>query len=355
MKRLLFPLVFYFFLTTSVSGAEMSAFEDAPRVPIPSNIVNPQISQDIPLPHVIDIPYGSLNLSWSNGSAQEVKIDHRLPPNVDNSLSFVQVAQAAEMDDLTPEGFENLWGSIQGARQLKDLKNSLAPGYFQKLQAQVESGVSQYVVLANMQILRPQKIHIRDFNIENSRAEFLVSGHSLFGPVQGLVQLVKIEGDWKIDQESWYAGGKDDKRPIGVALKPLEELKYYGDVPSGLFAEVSPDYEVPRNFLSLAKVPYSKDKEAVSFVFLMNEDTMAQEEQVHSEEGGTLKNSHRQSMHVVWTWTKRFMVEQKRIANQYPVDVSIANDEDGYAPRQWNLVLPEKKPREAVISLLWAF
>jgi hypothetical protein len=43
------------------------------------------------------------------------------------------------------------------------------------------------------------------------------------------------------------------------------------------------------------------------------------------------------------------------IEKEYPIDISVANYKDGYAPREWNIVMPSKKPKEVIVSLLWSF
>jgi hypothetical protein len=33
----------------------------------------------------------------------------------------------------------------------------------------------------------------------------------------------------------------------------------------------------------------------------------------------------------------------------------VARYNDGFAPGQWNMIMPRKKPREVDIALLWSF
>ena len=119
---------------------------------------------------------------------------------------------------------------------------------------------------------------------------------------------------------------------------------------AGFLSAVSPDYgyRVNRNFLSLARVPISRRKRSIMFVFLMNDPNR------RPTDAPSAKNE-RTRMHVLWPGTKRMRMEQQMIRNEYPVDVSVANYEDGYAPGEWNVVLPNKKPREIAVSALWSF
>lgn len=112
-------------------------------------------------------------------------------------------------------------------------------------------------------------------------------------------------------------------------------------------SDVSPDYKIKRNPLALTKVTANKHRRAFMFVFLMNKDS--NKEQYRQTAG----YSHRQ-MHVLWTGSKK-IVQPAAIENEYPVDFSIANYDEGFASREWNLVLPNKKPREVTVSFMWSF
>ncbi len=122
----------------------------------------------------------------------------------------------------------------------------------------------------------------------------------------------------------------------------------------GFLSSVSPDYKINRNFLSLTKVPNVNHKQAIMFVFLMNNNRY-ERKRSSSDINTILKDNPRTRMHVLWPGSKKINLEQKIIADEYPVDISIANKEDGYAQGEWNLVLPNKKPREVRVSLLWSF
>lgn len=108
----------------------------------------------------------------------------------------------------------------------------------------------------------------------------------------------------------------------------------------GFLSEVSPDYHIkPR--LDLTKVPSEQRKKAFTFVFLMNKKKPVEADRKH--------------MHVLWTGSKKIMKDQKEFDDKYPVDVSMAQFDDGYAPGEWNVVLPDNKPREVAVAFMWAF
>ena len=68
-----------------------------------------------------------------------------------------------------------------------------------------------------------------------------------------------------------------------------------------------------------------------------------------------LAQGQRPKMHILWSGPNKMMPQQKEIKNEYPVDVSIANDDDGYAPGELNLLLPKKRPNGVTASLMWTF
>jgi hypothetical protein len=111
---------------------------------------------------------------------------------------------------------------------------------------------------------------------------------------------------------------------------------------SGFLSDVSPEYIVDRNWLGLTKIVGDRNKRSIMVVFCMNKKKKETQPQ-------------RPRIHILWTGSKKRMTDQMLIEREYPVDVSIANYRDGYAPREWNIVLPNKKPREVRVSLLWSF
>jgi hypothetical protein len=115
-------------------------------------------------------------------------------------------------------------------------------------------------------------------------------------------------------------------------------------------SEFSPVYRTNKNFLSLSKTPFDRDKKDVSFVFFMNRNKV-------DPHGSKVLDSEdrRTKVHVLWPGSKRMNMEQTLIKDEYPVDVSIANYEDGYSPGEWNVVLPSKKPNEVKVSWAWSF
>lgn len=151
-------------------------------------------------------------------------------------------------------------------------------------------------------------------------------------PVKSYVQKMENE-NWDIEDKTISKNNLHTQRPY-----------------DGFLAAVSPGYTIRRGFLSLAKTSVNRNKQSLMFVFFMNSDKKDSSKTTNQD-----SDNSRARVHVLWPGSKKMNLEQRVIKNEYPVDVSIANYEDGYAPQEWNLVLPTKKPRKVSVSLMWSF
>lgn len=338
MRQLWLSLILCVFLPTLVCKADTTAFDQLPNQHLPQNL----LKESNDPADTSEIRYGFSSLVFTSGPVQEVKIVRQTSPEETNVFSLVKTAEAVGMPTgLTPQYFETIGNSVNRVSQLGDLRSVLSQNNFQALEDKVKSGASQYAVLTMVQTMRPYDIRVMDFDIRKNEATLAVKGQSHLGPMRGLIHLVKQGDLWKIDKENWYAGGRDVQDYLGAFLNPLPAKNKYNDAEStGLMSQISPDYKTNRNFLSLTKVPYHKSRRAFTFVFLLNKEN---------------RNKSHTHMHVLWTGSKKILREQKVVDNQYPIDFSIANFDEGYSARQWNLILPNKKPREVVVSVLWNF
>ena len=136
--------------------------------------------------------------------------------------------------------------------------------------------------------------------------------------------------------------------PINVALSPITwDKSHVHSKTLGLIPLISPYHKVREGFLTLSKVRNNRNRQAIMFVFLMNK------EKVDPNKPTVVKNNSRVRMHILGS--SKIFKEQKIIENELPLDVSMAKYEDGYASDEWNLVLPNRKPKEVRVSLLWSF
>lgn len=357
MMRTLWMLLIFVFLPTFMCKAEMPAFPDTPNTSIPQNLLKTKSNPEANYSDPIEVRYGFSSLKFSQEQPRMVAIDHR---SEDGMFTLVKTAEASALPkDMTTGDFERIFNAVYDAEGMDDLRSILSPKYFQALGDKVRAGTSPYMILAMIQAMRPQDIHIMDFNVHEDRADFSVRGSSAFGPVEGLIRMVKADGLWKIDNENWYAGGRGTRDYIAASLNPLTTQKKYTSLKHHDFmSQLTPDYRVNGNLLSLTKVPFQpRSRRAFTFVFLMNKEKTARDYAGSLYDGpqSVLAKGHAKThMHVLFVGSRR-LVSQQTVEQKYPIDFSVANSEDGYSARQWNLILPNKKPREVAVSLLWNF
>lgn len=341
MNKLLLVLVFMFLLTSISQAEAVNTFN-------PTSNNTDESLQNTATEDVTEISYGYSNFKFYNTPVQTVQIDR---PAKKGELSFSMVGTAeASVIPLLPKDFAKISDTITEASELNGLKSVLSEEYFQLLQEKVDAGVSQYAVLAMFKAMRPYKTYIIDSYTDENHAQLAVSGQSYFGPMQGLINMVSVDGKWKIENESWYAeknNSKSEKGPITKAISLSNEKRFEEIKRTDLISRISPDYKFKRNSLALIKVGDNRRKQAFNFVFVMDKDKHG------DQQSAALKHNSRGRMHVLGP--NRLFKEQKVIKNKYPMDVSLSNYNDGYATDEWNLTLPSRKPREVTVSFLWSF
>jgi hypothetical protein len=250
---------------------------------------------------------------------------------------------------LTVDYLEKLLEAVNDATALHQLQPVLSAHNYHLLKAKEKEGVSQYTILANIQSMRPQNIRVLDSKIEEGRATAAVTGTSQFGPMPGLIHLVKDDGIWKIESEEWQAVNKPAPIYSMVSSRLTSEWRR-----PGLISQLSPDCDAKHNILGLRKVPFNKDKKAIMFVFFMDKKNDLRKAKVLP--GENVARDERGYMHIMWTGSKKIVREQAFIQDgYYPADVSIGHFDDGFEPGEWNMVLPRNKPRAIKLAWLWSF
>lgn len=313
----------------------------------------------------LQISYTQSQLTFSTGSVREVRIDYRAPAPKNEGLSLITPAHAAP-PPFKAQDFYTIYDHLNNAFRLNDLKPYITDAYYDQLQARIKAGASSHAVMAMLQAMRPQKAAILESKIDDTHAELILTGRSNLGVMRGRVHLVGTDAGWRVEREQWYVGGKEKKDSFGASYDMLSgRTTQVHPAQVDMMSSVSPDYVINRNFLDLTKISKSRRKQSVMFVFLMN----GKKDNTEEQQGiGRLlpkqtlfhydamdKNHQRNRLHVMWTGPKKILKDQKVIENEYPVDLSIARYDDGYAPGEWNMVLPNKKPREVAVSLMWSF
>jgi hypothetical protein len=335
MIRFVVPLILWFFLPTLASEADNQKI-------LPSRSHSGILKKRS---ESVEIPYVFSKLTLTKGPLKAVKIDH--PPKVARETPFSLVATAeATGSMLTHDYLEKLCNSVNEATRLNELGTVLSQHNFQTLKEKEKQGISQYTILAAIQSLRPQDIRVLDSDVEENHATVAVRGWSQHGPTQGIIHLVKEDEFWKIESEEWQAD--TTHMPIYSFLAPDHSA-----MPDDLISQITPGCERDGNFLGLQHIPFRRENKAIAFVFLMNKpkaDLKAKvlpgEEYVPEKERGR--------MHIMWTGSKKYPKDQQIVDGRF-MDVSVARYNEGFAPGEWNLILPRKKPKEIDFTMLWAF
>jgi len=337
MKKCVVPLFLLLVLPTFVCEADSPAVDTVAH----RSLMRHQDS--------VEISYLFSKLTLKSGLLKEYTIDHTPPqPAKEGTFSFISIAEAAD-SVLTVDYLEKLLQAVNDATTLHQLQPVLSAHNYQLLKNKEKEGVSQYTILAMVQSMRPNNIRVLDSKVEEGRATVAVTGTSQYGPMPGLVHLVKDDGLWKIEREEWQAAPKPMPISNLVSMRSSREWK-----PKGLIASVTPESAPKNNMLGLKKVPFNKDKRSIMFVFFMNKKNDLRK--AHVLPGENVAKDGRGYMHIMWTGSKKIVRNQELFSDgYYPADVSIGHFDDGFASGEWNMILPRNKPRSIKMALLWSF
>ncbi len=280
-----------------------------------------------------------------------IQIDHASRIKTALSLSMISTAEAAVPPDQADiRAFEKICNAISNAARIDDLKPFLVDKNIEFLKARVKAGVSGHVVLAMLQVTRPRNIRIIDSRVEDGRGEFAVSGYSTLGLMQGKIHMVKADGAWKIEDETWFASerpGRSDNLIVAVYKSLSDPYQYMGHPRKGFVSGVSSEDAIREKPFQLTRISNHRRKQAIMFVFFMDK--------AKGEHGQPVvgREDRHSRMHVLGP--KKVFPRPEVIDDKYPLDISVARYDEGYAPEELNLVVPNGKPREVAVSWLWSF
>ena len=269
---------------------------------------------------------------------------------------IVGIAEASFEDpEVAIEFFINANKTIQQAAHVEDIRPVVSATYIQGLNQKITKGVNENIVLSMMQGLRSDSVRVIDTRIEKGHARLAVMGKSFLGDMQGIVYLVKEGEYWKIEKEAWYSGDgirRDSQRPLyQLALpNPVQAIENIDqDQP---FALSRPQYRIDSDTLNFRNIHPTVRKNAFNFIFFI-EKGRAKDAQIDEELGFRKKESTQ--LHIMWTGPKEMVPSPKIYRNQYPLDVSIADDKNGYVSGEVNLRLPQRKPNEICGTFMMNF
>jgi hypothetical protein len=351
MNVLVGVIIFCFFLPHSTCKAETASLYAISNTSLHTDSLKKQDPQAAPDHGLVEISYGFMDVKFYNGPVPELGIERPSRAKTGLSVALISTAEAAVPPDaVMVKEFERICNAVSDAGRLDDLKPVLLDKDFAFLKSRVKAGVSQYVVLAILQGMRPQVIRIVDPLIEEGRAEFVVLGNSTWGPMWGQIHMVKVEGAWKIEEESWHAGKYSEQRDglVATVFKSISDVdQYIHPDPAGPAPKMSSGNVVWKRPLTHTRVNDHRRKQAFMFVFPLNQDKAG------SGRSAALRDDTRTRIHGLRSI--KLSPEQESNVNRYLADLFVEKEEERYTPGEWNIVVPNKSPHEVTVSWLWSF
>lgn len=334
-----------FMLMPCLSTADEVLYQDGAKLDLNSD----------PTPQTASIQSGSVSLNFSDQSIQSIALAN-YPTDVKPSL-FVGVAEASAVPpDTLMRDFLNAQRKIQQAKSLKDLDESATASYIKPLQDKVAAGANERIVLSMLQTIRPENVQIKDTRSQKDQGKITLAGDSAFGKVQGVVYMVRENNTWKIDRENWFsdqkskiASEKDLLSTMNIP-EPLDNpIQYasYSDLES-------PDYHFNRNVLNLRTAHPNIRKRSFMFIFYVEKKDHLKEHLADPDDKGVFAKRPA-PLHVLWTGPRSMVPEQTVVKYDYPINFSLADDNDGFMPGGMNLQLPKKRPNGVSMSVMMTF
>lgn len=312
---------------------------------------------DVNGPEQKELAYAQLSLRVYNGNIANLEFS---PEEKDKSFVIPLLEKEAEASlpstDEAIRDFLAAHATIQDAVGLKEIQPVVSNDYYKKLSEKTEAGIKEQVVLQMTQNLRPATAEVRDVRVSGESVKIIAQGNSYLGAMNGLIQMDKSGGQWIIADESWFIGGSEQRKHDGVVADVFTATKedFVQDRHQAISLErqIEPEFSIKkRELYKLRKVNAPKHKNAFTYTFFMESKNKKEADNDPEEE----LVDDRKRLHILWTGPKELVPEQKLYHTTYPLDVSVARDDDGYLPGEFNLMLPEKKPNTFLASFLYSF
>lgn len=347
MRKLFVYLILVLFIP-SIGLADVIVFQDGTQ--IETKVIQESDSE-------ARLYYEGSSLTYLKNPIEGLQLN---PPVKKDTLvvPFLEsIAEASvELPEVAIRAYLEAHQRIQNSWQLKDLETSLSDQYLDRLSKRVDAGANSLVVLQMIKNLSPENVEVLDTHIEEEKAQIAVRGQASLGDMYGIVTMVKEKAQWRVDQESWFSADlKDLKQRLPLiavdTVKSLDLVQARKKKESLTASLRSPDYSFDYNPFSLKKLnPYERDEAFMLVFFVQKGESRAKDLGLESSD-----ESDRNRIHVLWTGPKQLVPKPKMYEDQYSWDVSIANDDDGYLSGNFNLKLPDKRPKEVAASFLLNF
>jgi len=214
----------------------------------------------------------------------------------------------------------------------------------------LDQGFQTNASLDILQAALPQKIRAIDPRIRERPSEFSVTGYSAFGIMRPVIRMVEEEGACEADEEAGVSRKCFERRHklMAMLFHPVSDpQQYIYPDRKGFLPGISSGEVTLKKALQLTRTSSHRNKRALMFVFFMDK--------AKADPGQTAfarADRHRR-MHILGP--KRVFTRPEVIDDIYPLDISVARYDEGYAPQELNLVVPSGRPREVRVSWLWSF
>ncbi len=295
---------------------------------------------------------GAVSLNFSNEPIQQIALADYPKDDTMKPSFFVGVAEASVIPtDSIMIDFKRAQERIQRARSLRDMEDVTTANYIQPLKDKVGVGVNELMVVSMLQNLRPDNVNIQDVRGQKDHSKLAVTGNSSYGKVHGVVEMVQDPNGWKIERETWFS---DQKKQVAVEKNLLTTMNVPPKledpmVNSSLAFVENPDVKFNRNTLNLQMAHPNISKKNFTFIYYIQKKDRMKEHLT-----GT-KEELAAPVHILWTGPRSMVPQQTVVKNEYPINYSIADDNDGYMPGAMNLHLPKRKPNGVVVSAMFTF
>ena len=305
-----------------------------------------------------ELTYAQVSLRIYNKDITNLEVTQQEVKEKTFTIPFLEKEAEASLpstDDAVRD-YMSAHGRIQNAVRLKEIQPYVSPNYYQKLTEKTQSGIKEQVVLQMVQNMRPSMAQVRDARVSDEAVKITAKGDSYLGPMDGLIQMNKYGEHWIIAEESWFLGDKSVPQNAAVTdvfIATQEDFLQDGQALISFERQIEPAFAIQkRKLYNLRKVHAPKHKNAFTYTFFME----SREKTEVSDDGSDVPTQEeRKRLHIRWTGPKELVPEQKLYHTKYPLDVSVARDDDGYLPNEFNLSLPERKPNTFLASFLYSF
>lgn len=299
------------------------------------------------------VEYGFVTAHYGNTPVERIVLDQ--PPPKKESLADFFFVKTAEAD---PSHEHDIIQScllahhtIRHALHLKELKPVLSNVQYQALEDKIKAGAQEIIVLELLRNFVPQHLAVSEVRLENGKAKVVAVGKDNHETLQGLLTVVQEEGIWKLADETWLGPPLKRKSLNFETLPTVSKIKTIQRV--AVASEwTPPEYTLSTNRLSLKKARLTMPKSSFFLFFFVEHNSKPKIKLKPETPPGP---ADAPDLHLVWTSSRRIISEQRFYKNQYPLDVSIAHEKEGYLPERLNLRLPKAKPNQIYVGVLVSF